>query len=194
MVGLAWMDGTRHAGGNAAPGPLTHDGAALVAALDRHGILHDVAHLDEGAFWQLLDLTSGPVCATHANPRAVVPGPRQLSDAMLRAIATRGGVIGTSLYQPHLVPESEAWREATIGDVVRCIRHVADTTGSVAAIGLGTDADGGFGHDELPAGMRTHRDLALLADALVAAGFDDRAVAAIMGGNWLTFFRRHLPA
>jgi membrane dipeptidase len=194
MVGLAWMEGTRYAGGNAAPGPLTHDGAALVAALDRVGYVHDLAHLDEGAAWQLLDLTTGPVCATHANPRAVVAGPRQLSDAMLRAVGERGGVIGTSLYQPHLVPESEAWRAATIGDVVRCMRHVADTVGSVSSIGLGTDADGGFGHDELPEGMHTHRDVALLADALTADGFDDDAIAAILGGNWLAFFRRHLPA
>lgn len=194
MVGLAWMHGTRYAGGNAAPGPLTLEGHALVTGLDRVGIIHDVAHLDEGAFWQLGEVTGGPICATHANPRAVVPGPRQLSDAMLRAIAGRGGVIGTSLYQPHLVPASESWRAATIRDAVRCIRHVADTVGGTACVGLGTDADGGFGHDELPAGMRTHRDLTLLAEALSDAGFDDPAIAAIFGGNWLAFFRRHLPA
>lgn len=194
MVGLAWMLGTRYAGGNAAPGPLTDAGRALVPALDRAGIIHDAAHLAEEAFWGLLDLTAGPLCATHANPRAVVPGERQLSDAMLRAVAARGGVVGTSLYRPHLVPESEGPRRATIADVVRCVRHAADTLGSVDAIGLGTDADGGFGHEELPQGMRTHRDLGRVAEALVADGFGDGQVAAILGGNWLRFLADRLPA
>ncbi|MHC5008409.1 MAG: membrane dipeptidase, partial [Planctomycetota bacterium] len=49
VVGLSWAAGTRYAGGNGNPGPLTPAGIELVSALDDLGIVHDVSHLsDEG--------------------------------------------------------------------------------------------------------------------------------------------------
>ena len=89
IVGLAWKR-TRYAGGTGAPGPLTSEGRAIVEELDRFRIIHDLSHLAEESFWNLLDLTSGPVMASHSNCRAIVPTDRQLSDEMIRA-ATRTG-------------------------------------------------------------------------------------------------------
>ena len=57
----------------------------LVHELDRFGIIHDTSHLAEESFWQLLDLSAGPVMASHSNCRAIVPTDRQLSDDMIRA-------------------------------------------------------------------------------------------------------------
>src|SRR5437764_14656313 len=79
IVGLAWRQ-TRYAGGTGAPGPLTNDAIALVKELDRFGIIHDASHLAEQSFWQLLDLTDGPVIASHSNCRSIVPTDRQSSD------------------------------------------------------------------------------------------------------------------
>jgi len=104
IVGLTWKEGTRYAGGNARSGPLTRDGVALVKTLDRLGIIHDVSHLADQAFHDLLELTPGPVIASHSNCRAIVPGERQLSDEIIRAIVSRGGMIGINFYDKFLVP------------------------------------------------------------------------------------------
>jgi len=93
IVGLAWKR-TRHAGGTGAPGPLTDEGRRLVRVLDHFGIIHDASHLAEESFWNLLEMTDGPIMASHSNCRAFNPTDRQLSDKMIKALVARGAVIG----------------------------------------------------------------------------------------------------
>jgi len=193
IVGLTWKEGTHYAGGNARPGPLTRDGAAMVKTLDRLGIIHDLSHLADEAFWQLLALNSAPVMASHSNCRSIVPGERQLSDEMIRAIASRGGMIGINFFDRFLVPPQEqAKRRAILGDVTNHVKHVCDIAGDAAHVGLGTDMDGGLGRDEIPVEIETSADLPRVADALSTAGFGDQDIAAIMGENWLRFFSKNL--
>jgi membrane dipeptidase len=194
MIGLAWKR-TRYAGGTGMPGPLSAEGRALVAAMDRLGMIHDASHLAEQAFWQLLDCSRGPVVATHSNCRAIVPTDRQLSDAMIRAVAERGGVIGINFYDRFLMPPADhGRRRATLDDVVRHVHHIADLLGDTAHIGIGTDMDGGLGREQIPREIRCSADLPRLADTLAQAGYDDAAVNGILAGNWLRFFRTALPA
>ncbi len=194
IVGLAWKR-TRYAGGTSQPGPLTPEGKELVRELDRFKIIHDASHLAEESFWNLLDLTAGPVIASHSNCRAIVPGDRHLTDEMIRAIAQRGGVVGINFYDKFLLPPDEhGKRRATLADVVRHIQHVCDLTGSANHIGIGTDMDGGLGRKQIPAEVETIADLHKLADALRASGLAEPVVDGVMGRNWLRFFRRSLPA
>src|SRR3954468_16583713 len=71
IVGLAWRQ-TRMCGGTGCPGPITDEGRALIKEFDRVGIIHDASHLAEESFYQLLDLTAGPMIASHSNCRAIV--------------------------------------------------------------------------------------------------------------------------
>jgi membrane dipeptidase len=193
IVGLAWHR-TRLAGGTGEPGPLTSEGVDLVRILDRFGIIHDISHLAEESFWQLIEIGAGPVMASHSNCRSLVPGDRQLSDEMIRAIAARGGVIGINFYDKFLLPpEQRSQRRACLADAVKHARHTCDVIGDANHVGLGTDIDGGFGSENLPAQIATWGDLPAMADALRAGGFSDANVAATMGGNWAEFFRRSLP-
>jgi membrane dipeptidase len=192
IVGLAWRQ-TRFAGGTGAPGALTAAGIRLVPMLDRLGIIHDTSHLAEESFWQLLDLTTGPVMASHSNCRAIVPTDRQLSDEMIRAVAARDGVIGINLFDKFLLPPDQfGKRRATLADVVTHVRHICDLAGNAAHVGLGTDMDGGFGRDQIPVQIETSADLPRLAHALSAAGFSDPDILAIMGKNWMRFFKGNL--
>jgi membrane dipeptidase len=193
IVGLAWRQ-TRYAGGTGCPGPLTADGVALVKALDKARIIHDTSHLAEESFWQLLDLTSGPVIASHSNCRHYVPTDRQLSDEMIKALIARGGVIGINFFDRFLIPHDQPKRRATLADVVRHMRHICDLAGSSHHVAIGTDMDGGLGRNEIPQEIQTSADLPKLADALNQAGFDDQAVKNIMGDNWRRFFAGNLPS
>lgn len=193
IVGLAWKR-TRFAGGTGAPGPLTSEGISLVRELDRLGIIHDASHLAEESFWQLLDVSGGPVIASHSNCRAIVPGDRHLSDEMIRAIVRRGGMIGINFFDKFLLPpEEKTNRRATLADVVRHVRHICDLAGGTASVGLGTDMDGGLGREQIPVEIATSADLPRVADALSSSGFIDDAVRDILGGNWCRYFRAHLP-
>ena len=193
IVGLAWKR-TRFAGGTATPGPLTAEGVAMVKALDEARIIHDTSHLAEESFWQLLDLASGPVMASHSNCRAFVPTDRQLSDDMIKALVKRGGVIGMNFYDKFLLPPDEyGKRRETLADLIRHIKHIADLAGSANHVAIGTDMDGGLGRDQIPQEILTSGDLPKIADALNSSGFSDADVTNVMGGNWLRFFRQALP-
>jgi membrane dipeptidase len=195
IVGLTWKEGTRYAGGNARPGPLTRDGITLVKSLDRLGIIHDVSHLADQAFHDLLELSPGPVIASHSNCRAIVPGERQLSDEIIREIVSRGGMIGINFYDKFLVPpEAQTKRRASLADVTNHIKHICNIAGSAAHVGLGTDMDGGLGREQIPVEIETSADLPRVADALSGVGFSDGDIAAIMGENWAQFFLKHLGA
>jgi membrane dipeptidase len=194
ILGMAWKR-TRFAGGTGAPGPLTDEGRELVKEIDRLGIIHDTSHLAEESFWELMDRTARPVIASHSNCRAIVgSGDRHLTDAMIRAIGARGGVIGINFFDKFLMPAAEhGKRRAKLSDVVAHVKHMCDLTGSGKHVAIGTDMDGGLGLEQIPQEIRTSADLPRLAEALSADGFGDRDVAAIMGGNWVDFFAKMLP-
>ena len=193
IVGLAWRQ-TRYAGGTGMPGSLSPDGVALVKELDRHSIIHDASHLAEESFWQLLDITQGRVMASHSNCRHIVPTDRQLSDAMIRAIVERDGVIGINFYDRFLIPPSEyGKRRANLADVATHMKHMCDLAGDAKHVAVGTDMDGGLGREQIPVEIETSADLPRLGDALSKAGFDDDAIRGILGGNWMNFFAAALP-
>jgi membrane dipeptidase len=192
IVGLAWRR-TRFAGGTGTPGPLTPEGVQLVRELDRFGIIHDVSHLAEESFWQLMELSPGKTIASHSNCRSIIPTDRQLTDAMIRAVASRDGVIGINFYDRFLVPPAEhGHRRATLEDVVRHIRHMCDLLGDDDHVGIGTDMDGGLGREQIPVEIETSADLPRVADALAHANFPDHAIRGILGENWLNYFRTAL--
>ena len=194
IVGLAWKR-TRMAGGTAEPGPLTDEGRALVKALDQFKIIHDTSHLAEDSFWELLERSAGPVMASHSNCRSIVPTDRQLSDEMIKAIASRGGVIGINFYDKFLLrPAEYKTRRATLDDIAAHVKHICELVGNANHVGIGTDMDGGFGREHIPQEIATSADLPKLMEALSAAGFSHRDVEAIMGRNWLNFFEKNLPA
>jgi len=194
IVGLAWKR-TRYAGGTGAPGPLTADGKTLVRAMDKVGMIHDLSHLAEESFWGLLEISTGPLMASHSNCRAFVPTDRQLSDEMIKAVASRGGVIGINFFDKFLIPPGEyGHRRATLVDLMNHVRHMCDLIGNARHVGIGTDMDGGLGREQIPVEIQTSADLPRVADALSSFGFNDLDVRNILGLNWLRFFRSALPA
>lgn len=197
MVGMAWKR-TRYCGGTDAPGPLTADGIALAKALDRLGIIHDATHLSEESFWRLLDVTTGPVAASHSNCRGIVgadPICRHLTDDMVKAIAARGGVIGAVMYEKFFLPSTIfKTRRGTMNDVIDHIDRICQLTGSANHVGIGSDMDGGFDRNQIPVEMQTSADLPKFAEPLARRGYSQADIDAILYGNWLNFFRTNLPS
>lgn len=69
-------------------------GKKLVPAMNRTGVLVDISHVSDEAFWQALQLSEVPLIASHSSARHFTPGfERNLSDDMIRAMAEKGGVV-----------------------------------------------------------------------------------------------------
>lgn len=192
LVGLSWKAGTRYAGGDGSGGPLTDLGRQLLDVMADLGMILDVSHLAEEAWFESVGRFEGLPVATHANPRALVPGPRHLSDEMIRRLAERDGVVGIVPANAFLRPD---WRTtpATLADVVSAIDHVCQVVGDAAHVGLGSDFDGGLGADHTPAELDTVADLGRIGPALAAAGYDQAHIEAILAENWLRVLRKALP-
>jgi len=192
VVGLSWKSGTRYAGGDAMPGPLTDLGRELLDVMAELGMILDVSHLAERSFFEAIGRFEGRVVATHANPRALVPGSRQLSDDMIRRLVERDGVIGIVPANYFVRPDWQT-TQVTLADVVAAIDHVCQVAGDAAHVGLGSDFDGGFGADQTPPMLDTVADLQHLGPALGGAGYHEKDIVAIMSGNWIRVLKDTLP-
>lgn len=196
IVGPAWRQ-TRYSGGTGAPGPLTPDGRELVKQLDATGFILDTSHMAEQSFFDALDLFHGRVIASHSNCRAFTPTDRQLSDEMIRALISRNAVIGTVLYNKFLDP---TWEErgrvksdVTIEIAIDHMEHVSEIAGNWLHIGIGSDFDGGFGLEAIPAELDTVADLQKFGPSLVQAGFADSEARGVLGENWIRLLKESLP-
>ncbi len=187
IVGPAWSR-TRYSGGTGAPGGLTELGVELLRRMRRQGLILDLSHLAEAAVQDALQAWTGPLIASHSNARALNPGDRQLSDATVAEVGRRGGVVGVSFFRRHLRSDG---RPARLEDVVRHVRHLAAAAGGPEHVGLGTDNDGGFAAKDSP--LRSLSRLPGL-ESMLRVHFSKGQVAGIMGGNWIEFLRRSLPA
>ncbi len=88
-------------------GGLSPFGREVVQEMNRIGMLVDVSHISDDAFFDVLALSRAPVFASHSGVRAVCDHPRNLSDAMLIALAKNGGVVQVNLYTGYVKSGSE---------------------------------------------------------------------------------------
>jgi membrane dipeptidase len=193
LIGPAHFGPGRYAGGTGSELGLTELGAALLSEMARVGIILDLTHCSDQAFWEALARYDGPVHASHNNCRALNPHQRQLTDQQIRAIIERDGVIGVVPGCWQLKP---GWRNGdsnesvSLADVVAHIDHICQIGGASRHVGIGSDLDGGVGREGFAHDLDTIADLQKVGALLAQRGYHPGDVAAIMHGNWTRFLRR----
>ena len=201
IIGLAWS-GTRYSGGTREPGPLTDEGRRLLRAMADHNFVLDLSHMDEPSAREALDLYEGPIVATHVNCLALLPNfpsNRHFSDRVLRGIIERGGVIGNVPLNGFLktgwLRKIGSRREEVPLDMLAAhMDHVCQLAGDSLHSGIGSDFDGGFGVQSVPAEIDTVADLQKLAPLLHARGYSESDTDNILGLNWARFLEKNLPS
>lgn len=199
IIGPAHYGVSPYAHGTGTEGGLFDKGPALLKEMQRVGMILDVTHLSDQCFEEALEIYGGPVLASHHNCRALVPHQRQLTDEQIKRLIQRDAVIGTALDAWMLVPDwvrgqtrpEEAG--AKLETMVNHIDRVCQLAGNARHAAVGTDLDGGFGREQSPYDLDTIADLRHLPDLLRRRGYDEEAIAGILHGNWLRFFRQALP-
>ena len=75
-------------------GGLSEFGKEAIIEMNRLGIMVDVSHVSDDAFWQIMEISATPVIASHSSARHFTPGfERNMDDDMIVALAENGGVI-----------------------------------------------------------------------------------------------------
>jgi membrane dipeptidase len=196
-VNLAHYGKSRYAVGTGGDGPLTADGIELLREFEKLGMILDATHLSDTSFFQALDRFGGPVLASHNSCRALVPHQRQFSDDQIQRLIGRGAVIGAALDAWMLAPgwvRGETSREVVgLQTVADHIDHICQIAGNARHAAIGSDLDGGFGTEQTPIGLDRISDLQKLDAILAARGYSSEAIDDVLHGNWLRFFREHLP-
>jgi membrane dipeptidase len=85
-------------------GGLSPFGRDVVREMNRLGMMVDVSHISDKAFFDVIGLTGYPVIASHSNARAVCDHPRNLNDEMLLALRDNGGVIQVCVLSDYVKP------------------------------------------------------------------------------------------
>ena len=172
---LGWNEKNILTGSHMTGGGLTDAGREYVRECQRLGILVDVSHISDEAFWDILDITEAPIVASHSNLRSVCGHSRNLTEDMYKAIVQTGGTAGINLCAPFIKPEGADF-DATCDHIFRMLE--LDPTGE--HVSLGGDLDG---CDELPAGFVGIQSYNALADRLHERGLDEQTIRNIYWNN-----------
>ena len=172
---LGWNEKNILTGSHVTGGGLTDAGREYVWECQRLGILVDVSHISDEAFWDIMDITEAPIVASHSNLRSVCDHSRNLTEDMYKAIVQTGGTAGINLCAPFIKPEGADF-DATCDHIFRMLE--LDPTGE--HVSLGGDLDG---CDELPAGFVGIQSYNALADRLLERGLDEQTIRNIYWHN-----------
>ena len=173
---LGWNENNSLTGSHVTGGGLTKRGKEYVKECQRLGILVDVSHISDEAFWQIMDMTEKPIIATHSNSRTVCPVSRNLTDDMFRAICSTGGVAGFNLCAEFVGDNP------TVDTACDHIFHFLELDPAGTHIAIGGDLDG-ISH--MPEGFHGVQDYGKLADRLLERGLDEATLNQIFWSNAL---------
>lgn len=161
---------------------LTDTGEKAVKVFEENDIYIDLSHSSLRTFYDVAELSSKPIIATHSNSYFLCPHKRNLTDEQFKIIRDSGGVIGVNFYPPFLNRNES---EASINDVIKHIYHFL-SLGGEDTVCIGSDFDGCETLKELDSIDK----ISILYENLLKHRFNEQLVQKIMFYNAHNFFSR----
>src|ERR1700722_13811319 len=115
---------------------LTDFGKQVIREMNRLGMLVDVSHVSDATFYHVLETSRAPVIASHSCCRALCDAPRNLDDPMIKALASRGGVIHITFRDGFLSQEYAAANRALAAEIASNEQAVSQKFGENEARNL----------------------------------------------------------
>ncbi len=168
-------------------GGLSPFGRKVVTEMNKQGVMIDISHVSDAAFYEVLRLTKTPVIASHSSLRHFVPGfERNVSDDMLRELAKNGGVIQIC-FGSEFIAEKKKYPNlvVTVKDVADHIDRVKKLVG-IDHVGIGSDYDG---WRNFPVGLEDTSTYPNLIKELLNRDYTKDEIEKVFGGNLLRVWR-----
>lgn len=191
---------------------LSASGVAAVERMHALGILVDLSHCGRRTAADAIAASRKPVAFTHTGCAALAEHPRHRTDAEMRAVADKGGVVGI-----FIMPYLAKGRQPTAADVIAHVEHAIKvcgddhvaigTDGTLSAVALTPEFVAKFGETtrrrkelgiaapyETEAGylfandLNTPRRFETLGEMLLARGHGEARVEKLLGANLLRVF------
>lgn len=189
---------------------LARFGREVIREMNACGILVDCSHVGDRTTLDAIEASSKPIAVTHANARTLFDHQRNKSDAVLRALAQSGGVMGCAAYRNITGDDYCRSIEAWCGMIARTVEIAG-----IDAVAIGTDRSHHFTAPDY-AWMRQGRwtrgidygagsaarpgkappadwfqkveDMRVIPEGLRAVGFSSAEIDQITHGNWLRLY------
>ena len=181
IVSLTWNEKNPLTGSHVTGGGLTEMGCEFVKEAQRLGMLVDVSHISDEAFWDIIKITEAPIVATHSNSRTICNQSRNLTDDMFRAICQTGGIAGYNMCAEF------TGMEPNLDTVCDHFLHFLELDPSAKHIALGGDLDG---VSQLPAGFDGVQSWPALAQFLKKRGVGENMILDIFWNNGIGVMER----
>jgi membrane dipeptidase len=199
---------------------LSDFGKEVVSEMNRAGIMIDISHVSDDAFWQVMEISAVPVIASHSSARHFIPGfERNMSDDMIKALAENGGVIqinfGSAFITEkanRILTELRSGRAALIEEqgvapggpevafleentfpfatLGETVDHFDHVVNLVGVDHVGIGSDYDGVGDSLPENLKDVSTYPNLVAELLKREYSEEDIAKILGGNLLRVWQK----
>lgn len=177
---LTW-NGTNDIGDGAGvenPKGITPFGKKVIKEMEKRNITADISHAGDKLFWDVMEIASKPIIATHSNSRSICDHKRNLTDEQFTAIVNNKGIVGLNLHR-YFIKESG---EAVLQDILPHIEHFL-SLGGEKTLALGTDFDGA----DMPYDVKGIENLSDFYELLLRKNYKEELIKDIFFRNAYKF-------
>lgn len=195
-------------------------GKELVTEMNNIGMLIDVSHISDDAFYQVMDLSKTPVIASHSSLRKYTPGfERNMNDDMLLALKENGGVIQINFGSSFVTAKAGSWgkqlkntkesakKEGTklsndfdaayraknpypFASLEQVLDHIDHVVELIGIDYVGIGSDYDGVGDSLPIGLKDVSSYPNLVQGLMDRDYSDKDIKKILSGNLLRVLKQ----
>lgn len=195
-------------------------GKKLVTEMNNIGMLIDVSHISDDAFYQVMELSKTPVIASHSSLRKYTPGfERNMDDDMLLALKKNGGVIQINFGSSFVTASSRSWydqlnskkdsakKQGTklskdfdaayraknpfpFASLAQVLDHIDHVVELIGIDYVGIGSDYDGVGDSLPTGLKDVSSYPNLVQGLMDRGYSNTDIKKILSGNMLRVWQQ----
>ncbi len=181
MITLTWNAENCIGGGADAPHiGLTDFGRRCIPEFERSSIIIDISHASDRLFYDVAEIATKPLVASHSNSRAVCPHRRNITNEQFDVIKQSGGLVGLNFHRDFL---SSAPDTVSVKDVLLHAEHFL-SLGGEDVLSIGSDYDG----SDIPADLKGIEKIPFLYEEFLKIGYTEQLVQKIMYYNAHNFF------
>lgn len=105
---------------------LTELGKKAVRIIQDLGMILDVSHANDKTFWDIYDVATKPIIASHSNSRALCNVPRNITDEQIKAIGESNGLVGINAFNEFIHVDRD---KRNVDYLINHIEHIVDLIG-----------------------------------------------------------------